>query len=565
MEDWYFNFPGVATSREFKGDREVGQRYYGEGQRLLYQLKNQMTFRKLGQLKMTRCFSDGTVITASSNFGQDHILIDARETKPSIEFCSITLVDMPEVVQPMRLPGGIGETEVEGVDYIKTYIEYNLATCNACSQTPTWDFTFNFISDPNLEYYDSQPNNHCIISEDGGCHGEVISTGTDENGFYILWKVYTEQEIYNRSGYGFVRIEIDLKNQDTGKIVCKTIQFVKVDCCEKNTLTSPKIYWERTENCASEIYYTGGTALCEVPSPNSISQLIAYGIQGRGEARFYALPELGGCPPYEWTLDGIGSLVVTDPLGRMATYFGPESWDDACGSITISVQAKCGGSDSVTFSYCDYAGELEISYETLIMGCDDQQTLSVTGGYPPYSWVLSGGGGSLEADGAQAIYTAPSSNAGCTNNPTITVHDCCGQSKEVKFAVNCYTPDTWWFLASDVVICKCQHKEPCPEAKCNDPEPWCRSYIHWTEYYRCDNTLFQGCYSQCGGKSCCGNMNQGCMSSPLGDCMDDFGACHTGQCGGCAGEPCPCVQDWRGSYEKAQGCCPINPITGLPF
>jgi hypothetical protein len=199
------------------------------------------------------------------------------------------------------------------------------------------------------------------------------------------------------------------------------------------------------------------------------------------------------------------------------------------------------------------------------MGCDEEQTLSVSGGYGPYSWSITGGDGSIEAigDGSQATYTSPSSNVNCASNPTITVTDCCGKSKSLKLAVNCYTPDVAVFRHAGVSICKCSYDL----ILCPPDYPYRISYNHWVELFRCDNSMVSSCYTQCGAKGCCGGMSEGCTASVTGDCEDFFpsGGCYTGQCGGCPATPCPCVEDWRTLEQIAEGCCPINPATGLPF
>ncbi|KKK70438.1 hypothetical protein LCGC14_2923990, partial [marine sediment metagenome] len=68
-----------------------------------------------------------------------------------------------------------------------------------------------------------------------------------------------------------------------------------------------------------------------------------------------------------------------------------------------------------------------ISYITLQMQVDEEQTLSVNVttpgcGTPDYTWAITSGGGSLSTtSGSSTVYTAPSTNAECANNPTITL------------------------------------------------------------------------------------------------------------------------------------------------
>jgi len=77
MTDHPYQYPSTSLSRRSNNpDDPSVARYRGEASKLLYELKNLMSFRKLGQLKMTRVFADGTVIVAKSHFGQDSVFIN---------------------------------------------------------------------------------------------------------------------------------------------------------------------------------------------------------------------------------------------------------------------------------------------------------------------------------------------------------------------------------------------------------------------------------------------------------------------------------------------------------
>jgi hypothetical protein len=72
------------------------------------------------------------------------------------------------------------------------------------------------------------------------------------------------------------------------------------------------------------------------------------------------------------------------------------------------------------------------------MTCGGQQVLTVIGGRRPFTWSIISGGGSLSTNtGNLVIYTAPSSNSNCANNPTLQVTDDCGKTTDLKIAVNC--------------------------------------------------------------------------------------------------------------------------------
>ncbi|MBE3137648.1 MAG: hypothetical protein IMZ43_09715 [Thermoplasmata archaeon] len=585
-----FLHPNVALSRGYTGDRDLSTLYRGESDKLLYQLKNLMQFRQLGQLKMTRLFTDGTVITAWSIFGQDFVNIDVSRMIPIGELtygiageCTVTFIDLPVSVQPMRYPGQIKAEEIEGIDYIKTYYSYDISRCSDCNDQSEFTFEFTFDEPPGIQFFEGNilitppilpdPENHCIVSLDGGCRGEVIDQGEDANGKYIRWKVYTEGQ-YNRSGLAGVRVTASVKDQ-AGTVKCSVQLVVMVDCCLRSDLLKPEIYWEfYGEDC---IAY-GGTLLCKVPSLISLGLFSWYASGESGwAARYYALPEVGGCPPYEWTISGPGSLYKQhDIWSRMVTYLRPLG-GEINGDVTISVTDRCGRSDSFRASCCEFATPLTIGYTSLSMSCSGNQTLTANGGCAPYSWGLSGGG-TLEPGGSgnnQAIYTAPATNPNCTSNPTITLIDNCGSSSSIKLAVSCYT--------AGGVIRKCDFL-PCSH-ECIFAGGACHyhgTYGVWR--YDCLGVLDYStflCYSniQVGSFSC-----SDCAGTGWG-CAGTWPQCGTGLANcpgsGCAGGDYPCfagnilcanpyqacgtIADLRTTAQKEGGCCPINPLTGLPY
>src|SRR4030042_6858299 len=81
-----------------------------------------------------------------------------------------------------------------------------------------------------------------------------------------------------------------------------------------------------------------------------------------------------------------------------------------------------------------------INYTNQTMSVGSSQDLSASGGCPPYNWSLSGGGTLTPSggDNTSATYVAPASNANCTDNPTITLTDCCRNAAGIQIAVNCY-------------------------------------------------------------------------------------------------------------------------------
>ncbi len=194
---------------------------------------------------------------------------------------------------------------------------------------------------------------------------------------------------------------------------------------------------------------------------------------------------------------------------------------------------------------------LQINYTSLSMGCNTSQNLSASGGCPPYNWSLSGGGTLTPSggDNTSATYVAPASNANCTDNPTITLTDCCRNTAGIHLAVNCYVGGN--ALRNSIRgICG-----PCEPA----PGGGYHQLTYWEHYfYNCNGVETSHC-CQTGGSSDCG---LGCYYGWYGNDSN----CGSGSCwtNACPYSPCGLI-DLRTQPMKDQGCCPINPLTGLPF
>lgn len=98
--------------------------------------------------------------------------------------------------------------------------------------------------------------------------------------------------------------------------------------------------------------------------------------------------------------------------------------------------------DTVDLTCVDCDETAVISYSTLQMAVDEEQTLQayVNGSLDDgqaYVWAITSGGGSLDSStGNSVTYTAPSSNANCSSNPTITL-SCDGTVIDsIEIAVN---------------------------------------------------------------------------------------------------------------------------------
>ena len=163
------------------------------------------------------------------------------------------------------------------------------------------------------------------------------------------------------------------------------------------------------------------------------------------------------CPITVWTLSGVGSL--SESVGPTTVYTAP-SYSEA-GSDSATITLWCGGAvkDTLVISVahsCDCLDTIE--YTSLQMYVSQQQTLSASGAQSDecYSWQITSGGGSLSAStGKSVIYTAPSSNANCSSNPTITLT--CGGSvvDSITMAVNAVVGYGvgWYFTYSDTSVC----------------------------------------------------------------------------------------------------------------
>jgi hypothetical protein len=199
---------------------------------------------------------------------------------------------------------------------------------------------------------------------------------------------------------------------------------------------------------------------------------------------------------------------------------------------------------------CEINPEVGIEFVSLQMSCSESQDLGIdpeAQGCPPYAWALDGGGSLSDTEGLTVTYTAPASNPNCENNPTITVTDKCGNSGQIKIAVNCNEDPYTAFLHQE---CEC-----CPPVFWSGLWWYPGNWSMWT--YHCDGTLRSECIS-----------NPDCESPIVaqcagGDCGQETG-CYSNECQGVQGQPCG-FYDRRNQDMKDKGCCPINPVTGLPW
>lgn len=585
IKEYRTQTPNVVKTVRIQGDHDYGLLFMGEADLLAYQVRNRMKLSNVDQLQGQRIFSDGTRITVNSFFGQDDINIDvsqSTEEEVTQKQCSVTLINLPTAVQPMKEPGKVAVDEVQGTDYIKTYYTFDVGQCPDCQDIKA-DFLFNYSTPVESRHYDAQVENHCIYSL-GSCWGEVIEHGHDDQGDYFIWKAYTEHGPYSRTGLGVLDLKASISDQ-TGEVICEAEKSVDVDCCLKEeTARKVEIWWDHYMPGEESMFYQGHT-IYKVPSTITVADLLnyaGYGYMGSA-AMFYAIPEIkGGCIPFKWNLLFPGYLESWDPEYQTSVRYRiplggiPES--TVCiATGSLSLEDRCNMSDAVTIiPCCDSPEPLEIKYTSLQMSCGGGQSLSVTGGCGPYLWTLTGGGGFgkvgvTSANGITVIYLAPGTNEDCANNPTITVTDCCGSSTSISLAVNCYgsnlmayyvisyenySPDAQYVCTiNGEVHCMCGFTQFGTAYKCDG------SWYYADPYYPNPFAIFYRFYDSgtirppsgnCLGADC----SQG-VPPPIRydvNCLEEGG-----------GPPTGTVIDARTELMKTMGCCPMNPFTGLPM
>ncbi len=414
-DDWIYDYPSGQVRRVVTGDGDP-RPYWGEANKLLYQVKNQMTFNNLGQLSLTRFFENtGVSIFAASAFGQDYIQIN---TEGGIPVCEITLIDVPDIVPPMMwYPAGeevftkndegvwviinpdTGEPEVEGVDYIKTYYSDAIINCPSCTplelsfaenlgaiaaDTPqpfiykseeddgTLIYNYNgamvphymgYVQDPPLDPIPANPLWHTIYSFYQHGQAEIIKFDSDKEGSYFLWKAYTEwsnvgpQVVdFTLTGLGYMLMQGFIENQ--GVILCESDPIIiKVDCCEKVLAKRQiKLWWELGP--PPFIFY-GNIKLYEVPEKIRLWQDLYFNVcLPSGGVLFYTIPDINGsCLPITWKVEGRGTIEVhPHPTDHYGYYVCPDPNPYVamdCGDVIISATDRCGTIDTVTATCCD--------------------------------------------------------------------------------------------------------------------------------------------------------------------------------------------------------------------
>ena len=519
-------------------------------------------------------------------------------------YCEVELIDVPTIVSPCHwYSDGIHAGEILGKDYYKTYYRIvNQGNCTNCVEDFSICDTAELEADsgfdggvncipfkyvlPVAPYYQGNPDtippipadsiNHCIYSLWGHCQAELISKGEDEQGKFIIWKAYTEWSNvgpeavdFSRTGLGYMKFEFFLKRSANGPKICTVNQVVQVDCCNKDAINrNVRMWWEWITAGEGFMFYED---LQVWPAPVLMNKYRLYDYALLDSGSFYVFPTVDkSCIPYTWTLTGPGSIQYAGGYGvkEIAIYDPPETHykDPSCLPVVLTVTDRCGNSDTMTADCCPFSTGPVIAYTALAMGCSQSQELTVSGARisscPPYEWSMTGGGLLSYPRGEIAdplheyvTYTAPDANPNCSNNPTITVTDCCGHSTSIQLAINCDSSGGAAIRSCSYVECEdnpgggvwratfCEENWDC-YGEAMTPVAWdggyfadcgeCREVGSFFTYPKSDRNT-----SPCGG-----------VSSGLCDNPD---------------QACGTTLDVRTTVMKEAGCCPVNPFTGLPY
>jgi len=249
-------------------------------------------------------------------------------------------------------------------------------------------------------------------------------------------------------------------------------------------------------------------------------------------------------PIVSWSVTG-NAVIVASSIWGACVKVNEDATEGDIVRITATTKSgdTCNSSGWISDDDCWNCSMSTISYTTLGMAVDETQDLSVAGAGPKftYGWSLASGGGSLsDATGQTTTYTAPSTNANCVNNPTITL-SCDGDIVDsITIAVNASAilykayENTWITGTAGY---------DCSYSPYSCPGQYCGPLTYFTcAIYRCDNTLHSDCDKYV------------CEYADPGGVWEDKGHCNTPTyCG--AGKPLG-ITDIRTEEMKTAGCCP---------
>jgi hypothetical protein len=212
--------------------------------------------------------------------------------------------------------------------------------------------------------------------------------------------------------------------------------------------------------------------------------------------------------------------------------FDRRSWIDTLNEMKVQY------SELFNFGICT-CDEVLIEYTTQQMQVDELQTLNVTNPKRGciFNWEISSGGGSLSSNqGKSVVYTAPSSNENCEQNPIISLSvegDVCDT---LAIAVNAYVDDLDAYKIE--WECMCEDCFEIGETVCGYEcgTSWCFSCGH--NYYNCNGTFRRAAYVHAGSN----NPYELCLSWYATFC----------------GDKTQNTVDLRSPTAKSAGCCPLE-------
>ena len=579
----------IPVSTRFIGDPNICQEWFGQAQALRFAVRNSMRLSGLRQGQSQQFAPDGTRIRVKCLSTGDIIEIETQAITPAAvaPSCTITLLNVPAVVQPMKNPGQILSTEVAGVDYIKTYYTVNstCTTCqnlvwNVCTTTqlgttlPCAPFIYKTPSEPYFQGdpawtppIPADPTNHAIYSLYGpvpACQAEIIQQGQDNGGTYIIWKAYTEWPqgaTFSCNGLAYLKLMASISDQNNN-VVCYGQSIIKVDCCQKNPNRRNVQLWYSlaTGDCGQPFMFYAGVKICQIPPRFGNALLRSWALMSAyDKLPLLTIPDvLGSCLPFTWTFGGMGSLSfnATD-IYKTIGYFTPENPEDCHSTVQISVADRCGTKFAFsTYSLCDdplwNSNPLSIGYTTLWMAINQSQDLQAVGGIGPFSWSLAGPGTlSIDPNTGLEMYTAPASASECPS-VTVIVTDCCGNTASIQIQIGGGNPNSQAYCVFSWEIASSQD--------CAGGNIMTNIYNIYQVWYDCLGNLTSS--SLFGNIQCDSSFGISVGSRP---CCDGYQSgsniCDQQSCTGYGYADIDSFAngltvDHRSASDKANGCCP---------
>jgi len=194
---------------------------------------------------------------------------------------------------------------------------------------------------------------------------------------------------------------------------------------------------------------------------------------------------------------------------------------------------------------CENCPSPVIGYTSRQMSTGGSQNLTASGGFGSYGWTFIGGGTLSGTEGAEVIYTAPSSNPDCADNPAITVTDSCGRVATLSLAVNAVLGSVSGYYASKTF------SDPA-----GYPVGWCAGRVLGVCYYGiakryllCNNNLGSTEYSCSPGHNLYCTVDEYWLWGE-DECAEEREECNMSACpDGCA----PGLHDTRTSINAIKG------------